>query len=277
MNRADKSDERGVTAEPLDLPLLRQWLRTLASSSTNPVQGGRRRLFGKSVQTGHSHQNEVSAVAENLTGFLGQSCTEDILRRLLALGVVQYVKRVGRVPVEAKPEDVIRDVTAFALWSVAQAPALPVDWEGVLPTLTSPRMADIVARARLADATRNPDNFGVLCRMLGSDSRSQGTRNLLEDLSDPRRGGAVLASLALSAGLPAPDPSRRQKAAAVWLFTALAGGVLGAEGEHLADTIDQMAGDAWDWLIGDSRGHGSSGSGGGTLAEEIIHDFFHHL
>lgn len=277
MSRDDNSGGHTQAGEPLDLPLLRQWLGTLASASADTAHGGRRRLRRRSARPVRFHENEVRAVGDDVSGWLGQSSAEDVLRRLLALGLVQYVKRIGRVPADARAEEIVLDVTAFALWSVAQVPSLPSDWEDTLALLTSPRMAAIVARAREIGATRSPDNFVVLYRMLASSSVAQGTRNLMEDLSDPRRGGAVLAALALAAGLPEPDPRHRQKAAAVWLFTALATGAVGSEGNRIASAIDRMAEDAWGWLNGDSRSHGSSGAHGGTLAEELTHDFLHHL
>ena len=51
------------------------------------------------------HENEVRAVGDHVSGWLGQSSAEDVLRRLLALGIVQYVKRIGRVPVDARAEE----------------------------------------------------------------------------------------------------------------------------------------------------------------------------
>jgi hypothetical protein len=263
------------TAQPLDLPLLRQWLSTLASASAD-ASHSRHRLFRKATKPGQSHGDEVKALNDSLAGSLGKSRTDDILRRLLALGTVQYVKTIGRIPVDTKAEDIILDVTAFALWSVAQAPVLPTDWQDTLALLTSPRMAALITRAREVDATRNPDNFVILYRALASSPVTQGARSLLEDLSDQRRGGAALASLALAADLPEPDPRHRLKTAAFWVFTALSSGALGAEGGHLADSVDRMAEDAWHWLVGEPDSHGSSVSHGGTLADELIEGIFHH-
>jgi hypothetical protein len=264
------------TAEPLDLPLIRQWLGTLASVGNDSARGGKHHLLRKTAKPAQSHEDGVNALIDNLSGMLGGSPTEDILRRLLALGAVHYIRRIGRVPVDAKTEDVILDVTAFALWSVAQAPVLPSDWEEVLARLTSPRMADLVAQVRGVDAARRRENFAIFYGILASSPITQGARNLMADLSDPRRGGSALASLALAAGLPEPDPRQRNKAAIAWLFTALFSGALGAEGGHLADAIDRMAEDAWDLLTGGQDMHGHSGSHGGVLAEELIHGFFHH-
>jgi hypothetical protein len=189
---------------------------------------------------------------------------------------VQYVRRVGRIPVDAKGEDIVLDVLAFALWPVAQARSLPTDWEEVLTRLTSPRAAALVALARKVNATQNPDDFENLYHVLASSSVTRAARNLLDDLSDPRRGGAALASLALAVDLPEPDPRQRQKAAVIWIFTTLFGGALGAEGEHLADVVDHMVTDAWDWLTYEPDIHGPSGSHGGTIADELINIFHNH-
>jgi hypothetical protein len=267
--------DRGTSVQPLDLPAIRQWLAGLVPAGGAPARpkGRFHRKAGKSPQ---SLEGEVGVVADNLSGSLGRSSTEDVLRRLLALGVVQYVRRVGRVPIDARAEDVVVDVAAFGLWSVAQAPVLPSDWAEVLARLTSPRMANLVAWVREADATRHPDNFAVFYGILAGSPVSDGTRRLLEDLSDQKRGGAALAALALATGLPEPDARLRQKTAVVWIFTALVGGALGAEGGHLADGINQMAEGVWDRLSGDLGTHGHSGSHGGTLADELINDLFHH-
>jgi hypothetical protein len=261
--------------EPLDLPLIRQWLGTLTPAGADSARGGRYRLLRKTARPGQSDQDEVKALTDNLSGVLGRSPTEDILRRHLALGVVQYVKRIGRVPVDAKAEDVVLDVAAFALWSVVQAPVLPSDWEEVLARLTSPRMTGLVARAREADAARNRDNFAIFYAILASSPVSQGARNFMEDLSDPRRGGSALASLALAADLPKPDPRQRHKAAIAWVLTAVFSGALGAEGGHLADAIDRMAEDVWHELTGELGTHGHVGSHDGVI-DDLIHQFFHH-
>ena len=276
VSKGDEGRARRPAVEPFDLPLVRQWLRTLAFVDADSAHGSRRRIFRKAARPAHSHQDEVRSVAENLSGSFGKSPTEDILRRLLALGIVQYVHRIGRVPVDAKAEDIVLDVVAFALWSVVQADALPPDWEEALTLLTSPRMAAHVALARKDGTSEKPASFGLLYSKLAEGPVTHGARNLLEDLSDPRRGGTALASLALAADLPEPDPRQRQKAAAVWLFTAVVGGALGAEGEHLAEVIDRMVAEAWDSIIGESGMHGSSGSHGGTVANDLINDIFHN-
>lgn len=278
MSKDAAPGDRGPAGEPLDLPLLRQWLSSLASASADTTRGGRRHLFGKPSRSGRLREGDVQALSETLAGSLGKSHADDTLRRLLALGVVQYVKRIGHVPVDAKADDGILDVAAFALWTVAQAPDLPTDWEDTLARLTSPRMAAFVADLREVCATRDQRNFAVLHRALGKNSVAQGVRNLLEDLSDQRRGGAVLTSLALAAGLPEPDPRHRLKSAAIWLFMGVAGGAIGAEGGHVADSVNHAVDEIWDRMFRGHETHGPSspGSHGGTLADQLIDDLFHH-
>ena len=265
-------------AEPLDLPQIRQWLGRLASDSADPAASDRRSFFRKTHKTAPSHEDELTALDANLAGLLGRSRAEDVLRRLLALGTVQFVKAVGRIPTDAAAADVVMDVAAFALWSIVQAPALPADWQAALARLSSPRMADLVAQARDADAARKAENFTVFVQVLASRPPSLGVRNLLDDLSDQRRGGAALVALALAAGLPEPDPRKREKAAATWLFTALLGGALGAEGSNLATAVNRLTEEAWDWVT-DSVDPAAStphfASHKSVLAEEFIHSLFH--
>ena len=69
-----------------------------------------------------------------------------------------------------------------------------------------------------------------------------------------------------------------EKTAAIWLFTALLSGALGAEGSNAAAAVNRLTEDAWD-SITDSMdpglGGSRSGSHGGVLAEEVIHSLFH--
>jgi hypothetical protein len=276
MSKDDVPGGRTTAREPLDLPLLRQWLSTLAAGGAGPAHDGRHRLLRKAAKSGRPRRDELKAVSDTLAGSLGKSPTDDTLRGLLALGIVQYVKLIGQVPKDAKAEDSFLDVTAFALWSVAQAPDLPADWEETLARLVSPRMAAFVADLRNAEATRDRRNFAVLYRMLASSPVTQATRNLLEDLSDPRRGGAVLVSLALAADLPEPDPRHGPKAAAIWVLAGLSTSAVAAEGGHLADSVNHEAEKIWDALIHEHHTHGSASSHGSTLAEEMINDILHH-
>ena len=154
----------GVPAvEPLDLPQIRQWLGTLASEGADAVSTGRRSFLRKARKTAPSHEDELAALNANLSGLLGRSRVDDVLRRLLALGTVQYVRAVGRIPVDAAASDVITDVAAFALWSVVQAPALPASWQSALARLTSPRMADLVAQRQGRGCRAEGGKFHSLC------------------------------------------------------------------------------------------------------------------
>lgn len=126
-----KSRVSGVT--PLDAPAIRQWLATLASAETDAKDGTARGPFRRMRRKTLPHEGELAAINNNLAGEFGRSRPEDVLRRMLALGTVQYVKSVGRIPGDATAGDVIIDVVAFALWSVVQAPTLPEGWQGFWP------------------------------------------------------------------------------------------------------------------------------------------------
>lgn len=276
----DEGDGKGRTpaAEPLDLPQIRRWLSSLAVGELDAARSGRSKFFRKPRSKTSSHAEELSAIAENLSGSFNHCSTADVLHRLLAIGTVQYIRAIGQVPVGADASDVVMDVVAFALWSVVQAEALPTDWESVLARLTSPRMADLVAQARDAHAARRTENFTVFVQVLARRPMHGAAHNLLDDLSDPRRGGAALAALALASGLPEPDPRKREKSAATWIFTALLGGALAAEGGNAAAEIDRLTKDTWVWItevIGPGSRSSHSSNHGDAIADELIHSLFH--
>jgi hypothetical protein len=216
-----------------------------------------------------------------MEGFPGDAPVIDTLRRFLAIGTVQYVTMLGRVPDDMRPDQVVGDVLAFALWEVVRADNLPEGWEVELARVSSPRMAHLVAEARLAGAGDNPGNLQAFSQLLGGRTTVDGAFNLLSDLGDSRAGGAALTALALAARLPEPVRQRKGKTAIIWLFAALGSGAAGAEGGHAADMVNRLAEDAWDWLT--SSGVRSSGqhkraadASKDTLADEIINHLFHH-
>jgi hypothetical protein len=274
-----QGDSGKLSAMPLDLPALRQWISSLADDYAKSLARGSPRSGRKAAKAANSVAAELDAVSDDLAGSFGNARAEDVLRRLLAVGLVQYVTKVGRVPLDAAPERVILDVTAFALWSVVQARRLPEDWQGALARLTSPRMAELVAAARSVDAAQSTENFGVFAGLLAKRPISQGALNLLRDLGDQKRGGSALTALALAADLPRPDHKQREKSAVVWMFTALAAGALAAEGTNAAAAVNRVVDEMWDWITDSvAAGHGTpgtSGAHGGVLADELIHSFFH--
>ncbi len=279
MGTGMQGDSGQSPVAPLDLPAIREWISSLADDYARSLRGGGPGSRRKAAKEAKSLAAELDAVSDDLAGSFGNAKAEDVLRRLLAVGLVQYVKVVGRVPQGAAPEQVILDVTAFALWPVVQARELPRDWQGTLARLTSPRMAELVAAARSVDAAQSPGNFGAFTGLLARRPVSQGALNLLHDLGDQKRGGSALTALALAADLPRPDHTQRGKTAITWIFAALAGGALGAEGTNAAAAINRVADEVWDWITDSvTAGHGTpatSGSHADVLADELLHSFFH--
>lgn len=224
-------------AVPLGLPGLRLWIDRLAADyreivAAGEAPGGRRQRAGL--------QRELVALRAQLAGDGGHRDGADQVRRLLAAGAVQYLDAAGRVPAESLPEALVVDFAVFALWPVVQAPVLPTGWEGQLAALTSPRLAVLVAGAREAGRGEGLglEDFG---RSLAERPFAHGVLALLEDLADPRRGGACLTALAVAARTPPPPQRLGGKATLRWLFGAgVAGGAAGA-GAELAERV-------WEWL-----------------------------
>ncbi|MEV7617109.1 hypothetical protein [Streptomyces sp. NPDC089799] len=224
-------------AVPLGLPGLRVWIDRMAADyreicAAGEAPGGRRQRAGR--------QRELATLQVQLAGDGGHRNGINQVRRLLAAGAVQYLHAAGRVPAEPLPEALVVDFAVFALWPVVQAPVLPAGWEGYLAVLTSPRLAVLVAAAREAGRGEGlgPEEFG---RSLAERPFAHGVLALLEDLADPRRGGACLTALAVAARTPPPPQRLGGKATLGWLFGAGAvGGVTGA-GAELAERV-------WEWL-----------------------------
>lgn len=266
---------------PFDLPALRQWLSSLASQYHSEQTARKGRLGRRSAKDVRVHSAELKNLRDTLEGFPGDVPVIDTLRRLLAIGTVQYVTMLGRVPRDMRPDQVVGDVLTFALWEIVRAEKLPTGWEVELARISSPRMAYLVADARRAAAADNPGNLQAFAQLLSSRTTTDGAFNLLSDLGDSRAGGSALTALALAARLPEPVHHRRGKTAIIWLFTALGSGIAGAEGGHAADAANRLIEDAWDWLISSGvrpaglHKHAAEASRD-TLTDEIINHLFHH-
>lgn len=266
---------------PFDLPALRQWLSSLASEyqSQQPVR--KVRLGKRSTKDVREHATELKNLRDTLEGFPEAVPVIDTLRRFLAIGTVQYVTVIGRIPSDMRPDQVVGDVLSFALWEVVRAEKLPEGWEVELARISSPRMAYLVAEARRAGTAGNPGNFQAFAQLLGSRATADGAFNLLSDLGDSRAGGAALTALALAAKLPEPVHQRKGRTAIIWLFAALGTGAVGAEGGHAADAINRFVEDVWDWMANSGAHHSgvhkhAADSSRDTLTDEIINHLFHH-
>ncbi|MEW2082020.1 hypothetical protein [Streptomyces sp. NPDC005283] len=220
---------------PLPLPDLQLWIARLAADYRALVKAGDG-PSGRREAAGHGRQLDV--LERELAGSAGRRNGKDPLRRLLAAGAAQYLDRASRVPTDPLPEQLMVDLAVFALWPVIEAPALPVDWQDHLAALTTPRLAVLVSQVRqlgIRGKAVAPDAFG---RALADKPFAHGVLALLEDLADPRGGGACLTAISLAGRVPPPPQKASAKAVLGWL---LAGGTVAIEGPDLAEH-------AWHWL-----------------------------
>lgn len=242
-------------AVPLNLPELRIWIeritadyRLLLADRNAPPRGRR---------AASQDKKELAALGASLAGDPGRREGKDLLRRLLAAGAAQYLSRGGPIPAGTLPEAVVIDLVVFALWPVVQAPELPEGWRDHMAELTSPRLAALTASAR--DAVRQGRNVTPegLTRQLAGKAFTQAILALLEDLDDPRRGGACLTALSLAAHQPSPPQKAGGKALLGWLLSGAVGAAAGGTTVGAAGLAEQ----AWDWLHSTSRGTGRGAPG----------------
>lgn len=280
------------------MPRVKLWIDGLVSDYARQTEHGssnKRGKAAKELKELKEHATHLAALKQEFSGTPSAEAADDTVRRLLAAGIVQYVYTTGGTPDDIAAKHVVQDVVVFALWQVVQANALPGQWQESLARITSLRMADLVAQARSANAARVPGNFAIFARALTSRPVAQGALNLLRDMADPGRGGTALTAIALAAGLPRPESRRGPKSAAIWVFTALVGGALGAEGTNTADAVDKLARDAWEWItaagtvaqtgrggdvvtalaVDQHHGGGLSGAHGEAIADDLIQHLFH--
>ena len=148
------------------------------------------------------------------------------------------------------------DLLVFALWAVLEAPALPGTWQQDLVELTSPRVATLTVAARNARDAGHPVHVEEFTSVLSARPVGPALHNLLDDLSEPRRGGPALTALAVAAGLPAPPGRGGAKATATWMVAVLAGatagGAVGVIEEHVGGLLAPVSSPAFH----PSGGHG---------------------
>ncbi|MCX5072584.1 hypothetical protein OHA84_28305 [Streptomyces sp. NBC_00513] len=249
-------------APPLGLPELRLWIKRLASDYRTLIADG-------SVKPGRrqaaAHHRQLDALYGELAGAAGNRDGKEQLRRLLAAGAVQYLDRATPVPDGALPEAVMVDLVVFALWPVVQTPRLPGGWQDHLAELTTPRLAAFVAGARDAAGRGRPISPEAFGRALAGKPFAPGILALLDDLDDPRGGGASLTALSLAGRYAQPPQKAGAKALLGWLLGAGAVGAVGGAGA--ASAVD-FADRAWQWLHDTGRGSTHHGSGGPDMGDD---------
>jgi hypothetical protein len=232
----------------------RSWLGALVHSyddnvARTPARAGSKRRNRKRVAIA------VSASAGSPSG-----SGKDALRGLLAAGIVYYSGLTKALPADVDSDQVLLDIAVVALWPVVLASKLPKRWFEDLSELSSPRVARVVSYARLSRTTGVQVGVVTFMRSLSQSAIAVGVRNLLEDMSDAKRGGAFLTAVAIANGSPQLPGQGKGVQVIKWVLGAAAAGVIG-------NRIDALAVDAWDKAS--SAGHvdhdpiGADGDGSG--------------
>jgi hypothetical protein len=261
-----------VSAPP-DLAALRTWIDSVIAA------------YGKATHD-RGFLREARALKHSLDDSSTRSRSADTIRRLAAAGLTQYVRQAAAPVPDSSPEQVMLDIAVFALWPIVIAPKLPAHWPEHLAEMTSPRIAALVAQARSAGRQATVEKF---LRLVADKPSANWILNLLEDLSDPRRGGASLTAIAVAAGLPRPPSDRNARATMAWIVAAAAGGAAGSIAAAEARVIID---DMWAWATGSqanttgtedpasSLTHGNGSHRGsnrpGGVIDDILDHLFHH-
>lgn len=195
---------RGRTA-PLDLLTLRGWIDRIAAD------------YRATAGTDPAHAKRVDSVRTGLDDSSEENKQRNIIRRMLVAGVCGYLARAEEAPRTPLPEQILLDIVVFALWPVVTAKRLPRNWQGELAEITSPRLAALVEQTRASKWSAEE-----FARAVARRSLFPAMSALFDDLGDPRRGGAMLTSMALVGGLPKPSPGHARKVFA-WVV-GIAGG-----------------------------------------------------
>jgi hypothetical protein len=209
---------------PLDLPQLRLWLGYLIKNYDALASSGD---IGYSPQEVDHYRACLVSLAQACEGRFDRPLKARI-RELLALGVAGY-GIAGGVPAGVPfSGELIVDFAACALWPLASSPDLPCDWLDAFITITiCPRMATPVVQARYSRRIQEPLSAPEFRQALTEVNFAWGVRNLLRDLSDPRRGGGALAAMAIACARYAPRRGATQDRVAKWALLSTLGGMTG--------------------------------------------------
>ena len=251
---------------PFDLPNLRIWIDRITADYRHLLADKQLEVPEKETA---SQLRQLDGLRQSVNDPSARVNGKNAMRRLLAGGVAQYLSRAGQLPTGPIPEQLILDVTVFALWPVLEAPGLPSTWQQDLAELTSPRVATITATARDIATAGNRVDVETFARALSAKPVTRAVLNLFEDLGDPGSGGAALTAIALASGLPKPPQTGGAKAIATWAFGALGGAAIGVTASDIDTKVDELLDMNPD---GSHHHHGS-----GSAFEHMLDDFLHHL
>jgi hypothetical protein len=160
------------------------------------------------------------------------------LRRLMASGVVRHGNPSVPPPADHLPEEIILGFAVHALWPIITTRDLPRGWVYALGEITSHEVVEAVIRSRNCP---EDSSLITLTQNLTQLPCAVGILNLLDDLTDPRRGGAALLALSIAAGKDSRAARTNPRSLLKWTAAAAAGGIVG-------NRADAAAEEAWSWL-----------------------------
>lgn len=249
-----RSSKSSPPPGPAEIVAFRGWLGTLVRRYDE--QALRLQLRSREKKR---HRKRILSVVSASEGSLDGS-GKDCLRGLLASGIAYYSGLAENLPENVQPEEILFDIATLALWPVVLAPKLPGRWFEHLAELSSPRVARVVSYARLSRTSGVQLNVATFMRSLSESSVALGVRNLLDDLSDPKRGGAFLTAIAIANGTSGPPEMAKGVRLVCWIIGAAAAGVIG-------NRVDELAVDVWGRLEGAGVEHDPFGTDPGSCTD----------
>lgn len=217
----------GGRGAPLDLLKLRLWLDRIIEEY---------RARGSAEPGGHDNRTleRVERLASQIDDPPTQAWSNrsdnsrSEVERLVVLGIAGYLERAAQSPPKRVPGQVLLDLLVFGMWPVVTAKRLPENWRESLSLISSPRITDLVERARADHAARRKDAADRFAQGVASQDFSTAMLMLCEALSDPSGAGAALASMAVAAGLR-PARFTWPRDILKWMLgTAMGAGAIGA-------------------------------------------------
>lgn len=207
---------------PLEVPRLREWLGHLIQNYDALVHRGE---IGYSQQEIRLYRESLASAALACDGEFKRPVKTRI-RELLALGAASYGLAAGSPgPVSfAGAGETAVDFAVCSLWPLITLPELPRPWLGAFLAITrSSHLASLVVQARYARGTPEEMSAAGFGQALTQISFVPGILTLLDDLSDPHRGGCALTGMAIAHARYAPRRGATQRRVAQWALAAATG------------------------------------------------------
>lgn len=204
------------------------------------------------------------------------------LWQLVASGLASYA---GAEHPSQDPARSAIEIAACALWPIVLADALKEGWYEALRGMSSEEIARLVAEARVANRMNGKLSADQFARFLTATPFAKGIMKLLDEMSDPRRGGASLTALAMAHGKPVPTNLSPQRVI-TWLGVAAGAGFVGNRAdyaatqvwqwlsEQIANAAGERSGSSTEWDASDLFGSSSKQSNAHEGILQLIEDLF---